>query len=168
MTDKLMAAAQSLISAWDSWNSPTIHGMATMVEIGKRMNDLRAALESQSSILNQKHRSAQAGRNAIAKAMAGNIVTTPYPEQWACVAEKHEPRKRGLTGWYMGAQAPDMVGFYQRYYTDGIYFDYWDGFFWRTRAKDGVKHWRQVGDYVAWRGLTRSGWHKACAKRVKA
>ena len=30
---------------------------------------------------------------------------------------------------------------------------YWDGEFWLTR--EGKPHWRQVGDYPAWRGFAR-------------
>jgi len=83
---------------------------------------------------------------------------------WVTVAATNFPKRRGMTSWRDGTQAPDKIGLYQRYYTDGLYFDYWDGTQWLSRDKDGAPHWRQVGDYVAWRGLTEKGWLKAKSK----
>lgn len=83
------------------------------------------------------------------------------PKVWAKMAAASKPKKRGMTDWYDGTQVPSKIGLYQRYYTDGLFFDFWDGKQWLSRSEKGAPHWRQVGDYVAWRGLTEKGWIKA-------
>lgn len=80
------------------------------------------------------------------------------PQEWLAVAERLRPRAEGLTNWFPGNIAPAHVGWYERYFTDstiippGDSMQYWDGRFWLT--KQGRQHWRQVGDYPAWRGAT--------------
>lgn len=57
-----------------------------------------------------------------------------------------------VTPWFSGNIKPAYVGFYDRIFTDGVFRMLWDGIHWR--AKEGYPpHWRQVGDYPAWRGL---------------
>lgn len=59
-----------------------------------------------------------------------------------------------LTGWYSADQKPVRIGWYQRWFTDGLYYHYWDGEFWRANVSAGP-HWRQLNDtpYPVWRGL---------------
>lgn len=61
----------------------------------------------------------------------------------------------GMTEWHSGDVAPLYPGYYERCYTDGIYKHYWDGALWRHNEQSIASHWRQVGDYPAWRGITR-------------
>ena len=57
-----------------------------------------------------------------------------------------------LTAWFCCDVAPARPGYYERYYTDGIHRHFWDGKFWKASPMS-APHWRQVGDYPAWRGL---------------
>lgn len=82
-------------------------------------------------------------------------------EYWVGIANREEPKRLLMTDWYAGNTAPKRKGFYQRYYTDGLYYDFWDGRQWLQRNDRGQPHWRQVGSYVAWRGLTYKGYVKA-------
>lgn len=76
------------------------------------------------------------------------------PTYWLAITRRNKPKKKNLTDWYNGNVAPVRVGMYERYFTDGTYMMYWDGNLWRRDASD-KPHWRQVGDYPAWRGLTK-------------
>ena len=98
---------------------------------------------------------------------ASGTLTPLTPESWVEIASREKPRKPGMTNWHMGTQEPYRIGLYQRYYTDGLYFDFWDGKQWLSRSEKGAPHWRQVGDYVAWRGLTRDGYAKEVRKFLK-
>lgn len=81
------------------------------------------------------------------------------PTQWLARASEFRPQTEGLTAWFSGKVAPARVGWYERFFTDSTVLaadqsmQYWDGHFWLTA--DGRRHWRQVGDYPAWRGLIR-------------
>ena len=59
------------------------------------------------------------------------------------------------TGWYSADQKPTRIGWYERWFTDGLFMHYWNGEFW-SHSIDGVAHWRQFADspYPVWRGLT--------------
>jgi hypothetical protein len=82
------------------------------------------------------------------------MTDTPTLDPAAWVRSKrHDHRRRGTTPWKVGTVAPRLVGWYDRLFTDGVYRQWWDGKEWRC-GKDGVAHWRQVGDYPCWRGLT--------------
>lgn len=74
-------------------------------------------------------------------------------ENWLLFTRREHPRQTGLTDWLSGNQSPVHAGWYERSFTDSLIFHYWDGEKWLTR--DGKPHWRQVGDYPAWRGLTQ-------------
>ena len=74
---------------------------------------------------------------------------------WVVIANQRVPKTNLVTDWFCGEVAPVHIGFYQRYFVDGVFMQFWDGATWRGR-KNGVPHWRQVGDYPAWRGLTQS------------
>lgn len=81
------------------------------------------------------------------------------PSQWLQIANDRKPFSEGLTPWFPGTQAPVHIGWYERHFTDSTILkpeesmQYWDGQYWLT-AKG--RHPRQVGEYPAWRGLTRS------------
>lgn len=72
---------------------------------------------------------------------------TINPDTWIHEATEHEP---GAHGWKNGRTAPEKPGMYERYFTDGIFRAYWDGEVWLHANRKGI-HWRQVGDYPAWR-----------------
>ena len=82
------------------------------------------------------------------------------PLEWLSVANLRRPRYEGLTEWHPGTVAPAHVGWYERHFTDSTICEpsssmhYWDGLRWLT--EQGKPHWRQVGDYPAWRGSTRN------------
>lgn len=59
----------------------------------------------------------------------------------------------GVTPWFCGNTQPARVGCYQRIFTDGVFHHWWDGECW-LGWEGGMAHWRQVGDYPAWRGLS--------------
>lgn len=69
------------------------------------------------------------------------------PDTWIHEATEQEP---GAHTWKNGRTAPDQPGMYERYFTDGIFRSYWDGEQW-FHANRKSAHWRQVGDYPAWR-----------------
>lgn len=81
------------------------------------------------------------------------------PQEWLAVVERLRPRTEGLTDWFPGDVTPAHQGWYERFFTDstaiasGHSMQYWDGQSWLIEA--GRPHWRQVGDYPAWRGITR-------------
>lgn len=79
------------------------------------------------------------------------------PIEWLEMANSRAPRACFMTDWIDGTQAPVRVGYYERHFTDSPWIgmasmQYWDGIHWRSR--DGLIHWRQVGDYPCWRGIT--------------
>ena len=81
------------------------------------------------------------------------------PLDWVATASRRRPQSTGLTDWFPGTVAPARAGLYERHFTDSCdipiecSLHFWDGSCWLSR--DGRPHWRQVGDYPAWRGLTR-------------
>lgn len=83
------------------------------------------------------------------------------PAKWLARTAAYIPQKRYHTRWFPGTVAPVHKGFYERYFCDSSlmtapFFHYWNGKFWSAQ-KGGSPHWRQVGDYPAWRGLTFMG-----------
>lgn len=79
------------------------------------------------------------------------------PVTWREIAARSRPKLARTTEWFDGATAPVHPGWYERYFTDSANIgdatmQWWDGEFWRSRP-NGAAHWRQVGDYPAWRGL---------------
>jgi hypothetical protein len=80
------------------------------------------------------------------------------PHEWRNKAEEIFPRVPFVTEWFDGTQAPVRVGWYERHFSDwkltASMFHYWDGTYWRAGPKY-APHWRQVGDYPAWRGITQ-------------
>ena len=58
-----------------------------------------------------------------------------------------------MTRWLDGRTKPARAGWYERLFTDGVFRQHWNGKAW-AREKGGPPHWRQVGDYPCWRGLT--------------
>lgn len=79
------------------------------------------------------------------------------PKRWLVTANARRPKLPNTTDWYPGTARPARVGWYERHFTDSpligdATMQYWDGEFWR-RSPTGAAHWRQVGDYPAWRGL---------------
>lgn len=91
------------------------------------------------------------------------------PIAWLEVANERAPKFGGVTDWIDGTQAPVRVGHYERHFTDSptigfASMQYWDGSQWLIRGM--LKpHWRQVGDYPAWRGITeeQAALHAAAA-----
>ena len=80
------------------------------------------------------------------------------PIKWLEVASARCPKLPFTTEWLPGTVAPVRVGFYERHFTDSAFIgnasmQYWDGEYWRARPGSAA-HWRQVGDYPAWRGIT--------------
>jgi len=78
------------------------------------------------------------------------------PTFWLKIANERQPRSASVTDWLPGHIAPAYVGIYERHFTDGNDIQHWDGDKWRVCHANGVRgpaHWRQVGDYPAWRGL---------------
>lgn len=81
------------------------------------------------------------------------------PRAWVNVARERMPQHAGVTDWYDGTTHPARRGVYERHFTDSMHsgmasMQYWDGKQWIIRGTD-KPHWRQVGDYPAWRGLTK-------------
>ncbi len=79
------------------------------------------------------------------------------PIAWLEVANRRASKYSSVTDWLDGTVAPVRVGFYERHFTDSTGTDswsvqYWDGAVWRA-TPNSKPHWRQVGDYPAWRGL---------------
>lgn len=82
------------------------------------------------------------------------------PIKWLAVANERNPKLPFVTEWLDGTTAPVRPGFYERHFTDSeiigdLTMQYWDGECWRSRP-ESKPHWRQVGDYPAWRGLTKA------------
>lgn len=83
---------------------------------------------------------------------------TLNPHAWLChvgecaVCHKHV-RARGCTPWMSGHTHPSRAGWYERLFIDGVFRQHWDGVAWRSRI-GGIPHWRPVGHYPCWRGLT--------------
>jgi len=80
------------------------------------------------------------------------------PIDWLLVATIRSPKISGLTDWIDGTLAPVRVGYYERHFTDSMevskpFIHYWDGIHWLL-SDSMMPHWRQVGDYPCWRGLT--------------
>lgn len=79
------------------------------------------------------------------------------PIEWRDKAATRAPSLAHLTDWIDGTQAPVRVGYYERHFTDSLIIcdsvQYWDGEAWMWRP-GAPPHWRQVGDYPAWRGIT--------------
>jgi hypothetical protein len=94
-------------------------------------------------------------------APAARVELSPInPFAWVTVANERMPRLPFTTDWFDGMTKPVRVGWYERHFTDSmsigiLSMQYWDGECWRVRP-DGQPHWRQVGDYPAWRGLTKA------------
>ena len=61
-----------------------------------------------------------------------------------------------VTPWFSGHTCPTRIGWYERLFTDGVYWAYWDGSRWFHRHGP-APHWYQVGDYPCWRGLIERG-----------
>lgn len=81
------------------------------------------------------------------------------PEIWVNVANERRPKLPITTEWFDGTTAPTRPGWYERHFTDSpmigdATMQWWDGSHWYT-APGGLRHWRQVGDYPAWRGRFR-------------
>jgi aromatic ring-cleaving dioxygenase len=82
------------------------------------------------------------------------------PAKWLQITIERTRRREGLTDWYPGTVSPVHIGMYERHFTDSqinrpeVSWHWWDGKSWLS-GPNGTPHWRQVGDYPAWRGLTR-------------
>jgi len=87
--------------------------------------------------------------------------TTSSPERWlshikSCVRCSKVETTRWVTPWISGRLPPERKGWYERIFTDGVVRHYWSGSRWLSKPS-GPQHWRQVGAYPAWRGLTSKG-----------
>ena len=85
------------------------------------------------------------------------------PLHWLTIANERAPKSKSVTDWFHGGIAPVRPGYYERHYTDGNYLHYWSGKQWHSQ-KDCAPHWRQVGDYPAWRGLTHNAGREGLAQ----
>lgn len=79
---------------------------------------------------------------------------------WIAMAELRRPKMPNSTYWFDGTThlEPERTGSYERHFTASselgdATMQWWDGALWRVGGADGLPHWRQVGDYPAWRGL---------------
>jgi hypothetical protein len=77
---------------------------------------------------------------------------------WVAVAELCRPKLPDTTEWYNGTTHPERIGWYERHFTDSVEIgdatmQWWDSALWRVGGPEGLPHWRQVGEYPAWRGL---------------
>lgn len=80
------------------------------------------------------------------------------PIKWLVIANERQPKTASVTDWIPGNFAPVREGIYERHFTDGNNIAHWDGINWRIchcNQTPGPVHWRQVGDYPAWRGLNK-------------
>lgn len=80
------------------------------------------------------------------------------PIKWRDATAIRSPKVCFMTDWIDGTQAPVRVGYYERHFTDSptigfASMQYWDGSQWLIHGTQ-KPHWRQVGDYPAWRGIT--------------
>jgi hypothetical protein len=91
--------------------------------------------------------------------VTGIATPTSSPSTWlghimgclkCAAAAAHKPC---YTGWISGDEKPATDGWYERLFTDGHFRHWWNGKTWST-LKDGPPHWRQIGDYPCWRGMT--------------
>jgi hypothetical protein len=82
------------------------------------------------------------------------------PIEWLQVTIDRTQHHEGMTDWYPGSVSPVHVGMYERHFTDSqvnppeASWHWWNGKSWLTEP-NGTPHWRQVGDYPAWRGMTK-------------
>jgi hypothetical protein len=81
------------------------------------------------------------------------------PIEWLKTANKRRPKLPHTTEWFNGLTAPMRPGWYERHFTDSpvigdASMQWWDGACWYIEPY-GLPHWRQVGDYPAWRGLAK-------------
>ncbi len=90
-------------------------------------------------------------------------LTIICPHTWLSIANGRSPKLPFTTPWFDGTTKPERVGFYERHFTDSMMnggvkwsMQYWDGEVWRIGGPSGKVHWRQVGDYTAWRGITKA------------
>lgn len=79
------------------------------------------------------------------------------PAEWHGQVIAMHPRPKDHTHWFPGTVAPARSGPYQRCFTDGVYVHWFDAErgTWHHDRKASPPHWRQVGDYPAWRGLSK-------------
>ena len=63
------------------------------------------------------------------------------------------------TPWFAGDTHPVRVGWFERIFIDGVFRHYWDGQMWLI-DKGGEPHWRQIGEYPAWRGLKKFAYNR--------
>lgn len=78
------------------------------------------------------------------------------PHVWVGVANERRPKLPHTTEWFDGTTHPSIIGWYERHFTDSMNIgdctmQWWDGELWRPNP-NWTEHWRQVGDYPAWRG----------------
>lgn len=69
------------------------------------------------------------------------------PTTWLAHVNANHPG-----AWNHGAIHPARRGWHERHFTDGTHQHWWDGAKWLS-APGGAAHWRQVGDYPAWRRI---------------
>jgi hypothetical protein len=78
------------------------------------------------------------------------------PIAWLAVANQRRPQVTADREWNPGTVAPSRPDWYERHFTDSMIIEvelslhFWDGRLWRIKP-DGRPHWRQLGDYPAWR-----------------
>lgn len=81
------------------------------------------------------------------------------PLEWLETANRRRPKLPHTTEWFSGLTKPKLVGWYERHFTDSPMIgdhtvQWWDGLNWYARPDAAMPHWRQVGEYPAWRGLS--------------
>lgn len=87
---------------------------------------------------------------AIGESHARTRKLASTPESWL----QHALATAG-DGWVSGEQRPKTTGGYERLFVDGVLVQRWDGESWWSEGST-VPHWRQVGDYPAWRVIQAS------------
>jgi hypothetical protein len=80
------------------------------------------------------------------------------PIEWLKTANHRRPKLPHTTEWFSGLTAPTQPGWYERHFTDSpvigdVSMQWWNGKQWYAHPRNVLPHWRQVGDYPAWRGL---------------
>jgi hypothetical protein len=80
------------------------------------------------------------------------------PFKWLETASRRRPKLPHTTEWFSGLTKPTRPGWYERHFADSpvigdASMHWWDGKKWYAHPRNVLPHWRQVGDYPAWRGL---------------
>ena len=83
----------------------------------------------------------------------------PSDSPWEPLTRPEAAQRLAIFRRHRQVTALRQPGRYERHFTDSMItskphsMHWWNGKFWSSE-KGGEPHWRQVGDYPAWRGVT--------------